>query len=399
MQFLRKLGLTLSLLLYMPLLLLLPTFISLNSTIINPVFVKDTLVKAKFYDGLNSFIVEEASKNQDIANNPILLASLKQAASAEALQKVVEPPIDGVYTWLDHPDQKFNVTVSFEPLKQSFVQIAQQNLQVKLTALPRCTSRAAVSADPYQATCIPPGTDVQQVINQAKAELEQNHDVLGDQENISLSDTPEVAQAQPNEQSTAKKDTPKLNTNQLKMYAKLYHWVKVGTPVVIVLTVLATLGIALLSRPYYKGVRRIGVFLIINGVLLLATSFIMAFALKTFLPVPSTEGSLSSSGTKIADILSEKVLSVSHMFTIIYLVVGVIAIIGSIVIKKTTGGSSKPAKSTASIEQENMLPEDDLKSDKPVTKIESKPAEPKSAEKAPEPKAEEPKPKTKISVE
>jgi hypothetical protein len=373
MQFLRKLGLGLALALYMPLLLLLPTMVSLNATIVKPTFVKETLVKAQFYEGLNSFIVEQVSKNPDMAGNALLITSIQQAASPAELQKIIEPPVDGIYKWLDNPEEKFDVKVSFEPLKQNFIRIMEQNLQTKLTTLPRCPTRSVPSTDPFEMTCLPQGVSVQQVLDQAKAEAEQNKEILGEEQGISLGEPAPAPQAEGTTQPTNKKETPQFDTNQLKFYAKLYKWVKVGTPWIIGLTVLATLGIALLSKPRYKGLRRLGVLLIISGVILLATSLVTAFALRTFLPTPATGGSLTAAGSKVADIISKRVLSISQIFTMVYAGVGIVSIIASIIIGKVAKGKHP----SSPIEQENMLPKDDSLANKPEPKIEDKASETK----------------------
>jgi hypothetical protein len=370
MQFLRKLALGLSLALFIPLLLTLPSFVSLNQTIIKPEFVKETLVEAKVYEGLSSYIVEQASKNQETADNTIIIASVQKAATPTELQKIVEPPIDATYKWLNNPDEKFDVQVSLAPLKASFVKAMEENTQAKITGLPRCTSRAVTTTDPYEMTCLPQGVTVEQVMQQARAEIEQNQNLLGENETIAL--TKETGAPQPPTEGAApenpaeKVETPTIDTNQFKIYAKVYNWVKVGTPIVAILTLLAALGIMLLSSPRYKGLRRSGVMFIISGVLLLVTSLGTALILRSALPVPATEDSLSAAGRKAAELVANEVIAINRAFTIGYLVLGTALVIAGVVLGKKATGSAAPAP----IEKENMVPEDKKLADKPAEKAE-----------------------------
>lgn len=397
MQFLRKLGLGLALFLYMPLLLLLPTFISLNATIIKPTFVKTTLKDSGIYEGLSNLIIEQATKNPDTANNVILITSLKQAVTPEALQKIIEPPIDSIYKWLDDPSQKFDVSVSTKPLKDSFVQIAGQNIEKQVTGLPPCSSRVVTITDPTQMTCIPKGADVQQIIAQAKAQVTQNVDTFNtDQQDIPLAQTDQTQPENPptqatNATETVKQQTPKIDVEKLKFYAKIYHWIKVGTPVLIVLTVLSTLGIILLSNPRVLGARRVGVYLIISGVFTLGTAVVLGLLIKTFLPTPAAGESLSAAGSKAADIVAKQVISINRTFTLIYLASGVAAIVAYIVLKKVTKKPVKPA----AIEKENMVPDDKDLGEKTEAKSEQKP---KPVEEKPQDKKEESSKETKIDI-
>lgn len=378
MHFLRKLGLGIALLFYTPLLLLLPTLVSLNATVIKPSFVKETLVKAEFYQGLSSYFIEQASKNESTAGNSLVISSLQQTATPDAIQKVIEPTVDNTYKWLDNPDGNFDVSVSLKPIQDSFLKALEQNFGQKLSTLPKCTSKTAtVPADTTQITCIPQGTSAQQILDQAKTEFSQNKDLLGEQENIALGETTSDPAAQQTDPTTddspqKKKETPKLDTSQLQTYAKLYHWIKVGTPIALGLTLLATLAIALLSRPRLKGVRRIGIFMVTNGVILIATSFVMAYMLKTFLPVPAAGESLAVSGSKAADIISDKVLSINRLFSYIYLIGGVVTIITSLILQKVLKKNAQPSH----IEREDMLPEDTDLDEKPAP---DKPAEPEES--------------------
>jgi hypothetical protein len=150
----------------------------------------------------------------------------------------------------------------------------------------------------------------------------------------------------------------------------------VGTPALVILTVLSTLGIVLLSDPRVLGARRVGVYLILSGVFTLGTAVVLGLLIKTFLPTPAAGESLSAAGSKAADIVAKQVISINRTFTLIYLVSGVAAIVAYIVLKKVTKKTARPT----AIEKENMVPDDKDLDDK-------KPAD-KTAENAPEPKTE-----------
>lgn len=377
MDGLRKFGLAVVLILYIPLLLLLPAFYSLNATIIKPEFVKKTLVDAEVYEGISSFIVEQASKNSNTAGNTVVIASIQQVTTPAEMQKLIEPAIDGIYTWLDNPESEFNVKIDIQPLKANFMQIMEQNLLAKLGTLPNCASRNQVTTDPFSMTCLPPGTTPEQILVQTKAEIEKNGELLGEEQNINLGEGMQPAEEtlpaadQSASPDQAIKETPKFNTSQLKIYAKVYRWIKVGTPVVIALTLIATAAIVLLSKPKHKGLRRAGITLVVSGVILLISSVGTGIAVRALLPTPATGGSLSASGTKAADIIIKKVVLINNRFTILYLVVGVIAIISAVIIgKKFKGKDTKP-----SIEKDDMMPKEELEDseDKPSEKPEAKP--------------------------
>lgn len=361
MQFLRKLALTLALLLYAPLLLILPTVISLNATLNKPTFIKEKVAEAKLYPALSTYILEQINKSTEASASPLIGQTASEVFTPTALQEVFEPVVDSIYTWLDNPQEKFDISINTKSLQDSFKAKLDQNLGTQLATLPPCSrSLQPTSTDPYQLNCIPAGVSIESIRTEAQAQINQNRD-LAEQETISLTEDSTAAPAPEAPQSpdaapvvSEQTKAPQLNVDQFKMLAKLYRITKASTPWIIGLLVITTAAILALSSSWIQGVKRTGIFLAVNGGLLLISSVGTSFLFRTLLPVPATDESIGAAGREIADLLTRHMLATTRNFAIAYLVIGIIAIISAIVLKK----KSAPSKAEEAIPQEHT--EDEL---------------------------------------
>lgn len=346
MQFLRKLGLGLALFLYAPLLLILPTIISLNATLNKPDFIKETLVEAKLYPALSTYVLEQINKSSD-ASNPMVRQVASDVFTPEAMQQIFEPAVDSVYAWLDNPDQKFDISLSTKPLQDSFKDRLDQTLAARLNTLPFCSARVQpTTTDPYTLNCIPSGMTINSIRAEALAQINQNQE-LAKQENISLTENNQQLIVEEDAAASAGPDAsvtqaPQLNVDQFRMLAKLYQITKVSTPWIIGLLVLSTAAILFLSRPWVSGVKRLGIFLIVNGGLLLVSSLGTSYLLGALLPVPATDGSIGAAGRAVTDLLSQHMLMTTRNFAIAYVVMGIIGVIAAIILKKKASKDTIP---------------------------------------------------------
>lgn len=379
MQFLRKLALTLALLLYAPLLLILPTVISLNATLNKPTFIKEKVAEAKLYPALSTYILEQINKSTEASASPLIGQTATEVFTPTALQEVFEPVVDSIYTWLDNPQEKFDISINTKSLQDSFKAKLDQNLGTQLATLPPCSrSLQPTSTDPYQLNCIPAGVSIESIRTEAQAQINQNRD-LAEQETISLTEpeqpTPVESQspdAAPVE--TKKTEAPQLNIDQFKMLAKIYRITKASTPWIIGLLVITTAVILALSSSWIQGVKRTGIFLAVNGGLLLISSVGTSFLFRTLLPVPATDESIGAAGREIADLLTRHMLATTRNFAIAYLVIGIIAIISAIVLKK----KSAPSKAEEAIPQEHTADELGEKSSSSTVEANKKDTKPTS---------------------
>lgn len=348
MQFLRKLGLGLALFLYAPLLLILPTVISLNATLNKPDFIKETLVEAKLYPALSTYVLEQIGKSSDVASNPLVGQAANEVFTPEAIQEIFEPTVDSIYGWLDNPDQKFDISLSTKPLQDAFKARLDQTLVSQLNTLPPCSARVQpTSTDPFKLNCIPSGMTIDSIRAEAQAQINQNQE-LAKQETISLTENNEqlivdeapAASAGPDASVT---EAPQLNADQFRMLAKLYQITKASTPWIIGLLVLGTGAILFLSRPWVSGMKRIGIFLIVNGGLLFIGSAGSSFLLGAILPTPATDGSIGTAGREVANLLTKHMIATTRSFAIAYVILGILGVIAAIILKKKLG-NNKPSE-------------------------------------------------------
>src|SRR5262249_48917167 len=127
----------------------------------------------------------------------------------------------------------------------------------KATSLPACTSAAEIlSYDAVNATCLPPGTSPQQAGQTVKDQILTGQGFLN---------TPTI-----NASSVKNGDSNQsIFADQLKDTPRQYQRAKEVPLILTILTVLAAIAIVFLSSNHWKGLRHIGITLLVIGLFML----------------------------------------------------------------------------------------------------------------------------------
>lgn len=287
MNGLKKFGLVVSVGLFGPLFLLSVSAYAFNKTVGNENYVKKTIKEAKFYDAASQALVDSAVGADD--PDPIIKSALQTAASPKTIEKVLDPAITSTYDWLGGEVTKPDYTLSLTQIRVSFEKSLTSKLKARAKKLPACTYYGqSASNDIFSATCIPAGTDVNQVISDAVSRITTNADIFSDKAvadgSVDAKDAKDAGISLPT-------DSP------APIIAQSYQFFKKGFPFFVIGTIITAIGTLLLSSTLLRGARKLGILLLMNGFFLLISGLVLQFLLGSLLPttaVTSTEASVNA---------------------------------------------------------------------------------------------------------
>ncbi len=372
MQFIRKttLGLTASLL--FTLLFLFGLAFSLQRVLSTPNSIKHALKESGLYesavgDALNQAQKDQQSKGQagDIPlERPEVQNVVKQAASPQFLQTQTEQALDSVYAWMQGKSAQLSFSVDLSDVKARLADGMGNYVQQHLATLPVCPANAAPSADidPFQATCLPQGTDVAKIGAEAKNQI-LNGEFLKDSTTVSA--------------STIKTQNGKTLEEQLKNVPMAYERINQGVYAAGLLAALLAVAVVFLSVTWRSGVRKIAITAIAIGLFSALIAWLGRYGMDRL------TAQISESGNTVQPLQGKALAAGQLLFNdfrgwwmgygIALIVLGVIALV---VLTLTEKNGRKPEELAAEI------------ADKPTPKDDSAPqkvAEPKPAA-APKPR-------------
>lgn len=279
MQGLKKFGLVVSVGLFGPLFLLSIFSFAFNRTLGSQDYTKQTIKEAGFYAAVGETIKTQAGAGQ--GTDPLVVSALQSAVSGDNLQNTLEPLIDGTYDWLSGVTQQPKFSLAIEPLKANFQKSLTAALQSRATSLPACSRAVRLTGeDIFTYNCIPPGTDVTAVINDAVTKISNNASVFSDE--VVADGTVSAEEAQ----NLGINDPTQNLPNTLP---RLYQFLSKGLWFFVVGTILTAVGVVLLSLTKLHGLRKLGVLLVINGVGVLVAGLLMGYLVSTLIPTAAVE--------------------------------------------------------------------------------------------------------------
>ncbi len=287
MNGLKKFGLVVSVGLFGPLFLLSVSAYAFNKTVGDENYVKKTVVQAKLYDAASQALIDSALGADD--PDPIIKSALQTAAGPKTIEKVLDPAISSTYAWLGGEVEKPDYTLSLTQIRVSFEKSLTSKLKARAKKLPACAYYGqSASNDIFSATCIPAGTDVNQVISDAVSRITTNADIFSDK---AVADGSVDAKDAKNAGISLPTDSP------APIIAKSYQFFKKGFPFFVIGTIIAAAGTLLLSSALLYGSRKLGILLLTNGLFLLVSGLILQFVLSSLVPtttISSTEAPVTA---------------------------------------------------------------------------------------------------------
>ncbi len=252
---------------------------SSNQTVGKPKQVETYLSQSKLYDHFIAYTTDQAKKSNgdtDLSGSVSLSDAAVQSAAQSAfppalIQQSINTFINSNYAWLEGKTDTRQFKIDLSSQKQTFAEKVGQYVKTYTAGLPVCASTEAAlqqSGDPLAATCRPSVLTPEA----AGAEVTQRLSTTGD-----FLSNPVV---------TASSINPKGNPQATPYYSKLSRLptvYRVGTklPYIFgILSILSAIGIIFISFGKRKGVRRVGIVLLIAGVALVILKFAADYTFK-----------------------------------------------------------------------------------------------------------------------
>lgn len=181
------------------LIILLPITYYFQFVITQPDQVKTIIQGTGVYDKLVGAIVDqtisEIKKNQPTdlpLQDPRIAQIFKNSISPESSQRYVEVLIDGVYGWLNSPNDRLDGVIDYTESKVKIVNQLVAYTQERTAGLPQCSLAQMRSVgndyNILNTPCLPQGTSVENLTNQLREQLNRSDTPLS-KDRINLADT------------------------------------------------------------------------------------------------------------------------------------------------------------------------------------------------------------------
>jgi len=207
------------------------------------------------------------------ASDPDIQKAANAAITPQFIKQNTETAIDSVYQWLDGKTAQPNFSIDLSGAKTSFANNVAAVVSQRLSSLPACTPAQSVALtaggfDAINATCLPRGVSAADAAAQVKDSLAGSSDFL-DKTTLSADNIKNSGSNQ------------SVFAGQLKNVPKQYQKAK-KTPLILgILTILTGIGIVFLSSSWQKGLRHVGINLVVIGLLMLAFSYALNRVVST----------------------------------------------------------------------------------------------------------------------
>jgi hypothetical protein len=316
---------------------------SANVAFRQPDKVKTWLKQSNLYGHFVANTITQGQKSagdQQTGTVSLSDSAVQQAAqtafTAESIQSNVEKFLDANYAWLQGKTDKPSFAIDLTQAKQSFADQVAQYTQTRLAALPVCTPaqlaqiQASGDLDPLSISCRPSYLTPQASADQVKSQIENSNDFLSN---------PVVT---PDNFSQASGQNKQPYYKQLSFAPTLY---KIGGYLPLaaaVIAVLSAASIIFLSARKRIGFRKVGVTLLLAGILLLAGKFIADFVMehaKMKIVNATTTGQLQAALTDFFHRAESQLVKVDSYFGLAFLFAGLVILIYIYVTRNKVPGS------------------------------------------------------------
>jgi hypothetical protein len=328
-------------------------------TFSNPSKLETWLASSGLYDSVTRDIAsatEKAISGQTTTPAPVsgLQTAVQSAFSPTELQKDVNAFIDGNYAWLKGQTKTPAFNIDLTSVKQAYATQAASYVQSSLTALPTCaplTPAQLQNVNPFTLTCRPSNLDPKLTATQIQAQIGSSTEVLS---NSVITPNTINLNSGGNEQS-------KPYYSSLSGLPTVYQW---GNRLPIIFGVLAGLcaiGVFFLAARKRYGIKFIGIFLAIAGVILVIVKLVAdAVSNRVTHAVATHLGSSAfiSTFTNFGKSVESSLVKTDFNFAVGYLALAVALFI---LLLATRNRIPKPAKVASSSDSHSSMDPEDIK--------------------------------------
>lgn len=320
MNVIKKIGLVLSVGLLAPAIYTLVFVYSFHHTIGDKEYLANSITESGLYIETSKIIVKQATK--DDPSNKLLAKSIATAASPENIQKIANPVIDASYAWLNGETKTPKIVIKIDKIKDSFVSTYTKALKVRAKTLPACTyGQIPNLEDISKIDCIPAGTNINQLIDEAIDQANLNNDVFSDSSTSDGSLT--------NNEAEDLGFSAPINENTPETIPKIFQLVKKIFPYALILLIISLVGVIMLSKTKLNGARKGSVTLLITGVFLTISAIILRFSISNLIPTANDNSSQApiESLKKLAETIFSDWARILQNSGITLFIIGVLGII------------------------------------------------------------------------
>lgn len=249
-------------------------------TATHPDTVKKIAAESRIYDTVVPNLLKQAgaitTPYGDIAvSDPTVQQAAAKAVSPQKIRAQSDAAIDSIYQWLDGKISQPSFTLGLNGQNKTFADSVAGSIQQKLAGLPACSSAQNLAIeqggqfDAVNATCLPRGFTATAIARQVKSAIAGNQAFLN-QASISSANI-----------KSGNTNQPVFDQSGVKNIPKQYQRAKKTPLILSILTVLTGAGIVFLSRTWQKGLRHVGINLVIIGIVMLVFSWTLNRAAST----------------------------------------------------------------------------------------------------------------------
>lgn len=308
-----------------------------------PDSLKGALKDSGFYNGAIKDGLSQAQKEQQKEPNqsgeakdeipldqPGVQEVIQNAASPAFLQTQTEKSLDAVYSWLQGKTPTLDFAVDLQDVKTRLADGLSTYVQQHLTSLPACASGASQNdIDPFNATCVPQGTNISEVAAKAKDQVTQG-DFLKD---VQLT------------ASSIKTSDGKTLEEKLQKVPDIYKTVNWTIYAAGLLAILLALAVILLSSTRRAGLKRVAIIAIVVGAIVTILGWLTSFAMQRASQAMTESDALQERALSIAKLLAQDIRGWWMGYGIMLLVLGIGTLIALHFIK-SKGGRPAPVAPT-----------------------------------------------------
>lgn len=304
------------------------------TTTLRPNNIKAWLSGSGLYTAIPDNLIKEMQKQQPegstsfAATNPIVVQAAKETITPSFIQTSTETVIDGSFNWVDGKTQQPNFNIDVASAKQTFADKIVAALKQRYESLPSCGRSLPATADPFAIECRPIiNFDIDAQLARLKAEIVSDEGFLGTQ-NLNA-----------NTLTTQADGATKPIFEQYKQVPEQYQTLKRLPLIAGISALVLGLVIVFVSSDRLRGLRKVGVALIISGGFAAVSLWLINFGVtqaKTQATKDSGANAYQESILKIADAAQHDFASRGVWIIAAYLIIGIGLVVGVVVYKRKT---------------------------------------------------------------
>ncbi len=278
------------------------------------------------YDVLDS-VQRNRDRDADWVNIPIdrpeVKTIIEQSASPEYLQGQAEGFLDSIYAWLRGDNKQLQFEIDLTETKANLVEGLAAYAAGRAAELPACTTNTHL-VDPLNANCLPMGVTPEDAANEVRREL-----------NAQLLEDPIITE------EDGRNNQGESLEEQLRGVPEAYRGIALGLWVHGIITFLLAVAVVMLSRPWQRGLKRVGIIFVIVGASGALVTIMGAWGLDRAATSLAAEQNTAASTIKVLSSLANDYRTWALVYALITIALGVIMILAPRFIKPNIA-ASKP---------------------------------------------------------